>query len=211
MAPKVDVPYLWIRPLCLVSLDLAYGLLYIIMDRICIPVIILHLSIAEKKNHSIATTTKLRNLKLLIAKTHLMHLFYFMNWLTYKFWTRTGGWEFDYSNGAGTSSPSSRSRNKRRNLWVGRLVSSWWHLFPSRNSVLIYIYIYVCILYTYICIYIYIYIYMRIYTYTGSAIQYWWSCTPSQSIGPVWWSARFLCWMALVFYGFTICVLLYDK
>ena len=34
MAPKVDVPYLWIWPLCLVSLDLAYGLLYSIMDRI---------------------------------------------------------------------------------------------------------------------------------------------------------------------------------
>ena len=41
---------------------------------------------------------------------------------------------------------NSRSRNKRRNLWVGRCVSSWWPLFPSRNSVLIYIYMYVCIL-----------------------------------------------------------------
>ena len=34
-----------------------------------------------------------------------------------------------------------RSRNKRRNLWVRRCVSSWWHWFPSRSSVLIYIYI----------------------------------------------------------------------
>ena len=35
-----------------------------------------------------------------------------------------------------------RSRNKRRNLWVGRCVSSWWPWFPSRSSVLIYMYIY---------------------------------------------------------------------
>ena len=38
-----------------------------------------------------------------------------------------------------------RSRNKRRNLWVGRCVSSWWPWFPSRNSVLIYMYIYMCV------------------------------------------------------------------
>ena len=36
-----------------------------------------------------------------------------------------------------------RSRNRCRNLWVGWCVSSWWPLFPSRSSVLIYI----CILY----------------------------------------------------------------
>ena len=36
-----------------------------------------------------------------------------------------------------------RSRNKRRNLWVGRCVSSWWPWFPSRSSVLIYMYIYI--------------------------------------------------------------------
>ena len=34
-----------------------------------------------------------------------------------------------------------RSRNRRRNLWVGWCVSSWWALFPSRSFVLIYIYI----------------------------------------------------------------------
>ena len=38
-----------------------------------------------------------------------------------------------------------RSRNKRRNLWVGRCVSSWWPWFPSRSTVLIYIYIYIYI------------------------------------------------------------------
>ena len=30
---------------------------------------------------------------------------------------------------------NSRPKNKRRNLWVGRCVSSWWHLLPFRNSV----------------------------------------------------------------------------
>ena len=51
----------------------------------------------------------------------------------------------------------------------------------------------------------------RIYTYTGSVVQYWWRYTPSQSIGLVFGSARFLCWMPLVFFGFTNCVLLYDN
>ena len=49
MSPKIDAPYLWIRPLCLVPLHLAYGLLKIIMDRLYIPAIILHLSIVAKK------------------------------------------------------------------------------------------------------------------------------------------------------------------
>ena len=33
-----------------------------------------------------------------------------------------------------------RSKNRRRNLWIWWCVSSWWPLFPSRSSVLIYIY-----------------------------------------------------------------------
>ena len=40
------------------------------------------------------------------AKTPLLHILYYMNWLTHVFWNRTGGWEFDRSHGAGTSSPS---------------------------------------------------------------------------------------------------------
>ena len=58
------------------------------------------------KKHSIATITQLRSLELLTAKTPLLHMLYYMNWLTHDFWTRTGGWEFDRSHGAGTSSPS---------------------------------------------------------------------------------------------------------
>ena len=44
-----------------------------------------------------------------------------------------------------------RSRNRRRNLWFGWCVSSWWPLFPSRNSVLIYIYMYMHFLYEFCC------------------------------------------------------------
>ena len=53
------------------------------------------------EKHSIAT--QLRSLELLTAKTPLLHMLYYMNWLTHDFWTRTGGWEFDRSHGAGTS------------------------------------------------------------------------------------------------------------
>ena len=55
-----------------------------------------------------------------------------------------------------------RLRNKRRNLWVGWCVSSWWPWFPSRSSVLIYIFLCICMPYMSSVIgriYIYIYIY----------------------------------------------------
>ena len=66
-----------------------------------------HLRIfVAKKPHCIATITQLRSLELLATKTPLLHMLYHMNWLTYDFWTRTGGWEFDRSHGAGTSPPS---------------------------------------------------------------------------------------------------------
>ena len=59
-----------------------------------------------KKKHYIATITQLRSLELLTAKTPLLHMLYYMNWLTHDFGTRTGGWEFDRSHGTGTSSAS---------------------------------------------------------------------------------------------------------
>ena len=92
-----------------------------------------------------------------------------------------------------------RSRNKRQNLWVGRCVSSWWPWFPSRSSVLIYMYIYMYIPYTSSVI-------GRIYN--GSFIQYWWSCTPSCSIGEC---AVLGLNAILCFLWFTNCVLLFDK
>ena len=60
MSPTIDAPYLWIRPLGSVPLNLAYGLLWIVMDCLYIPVIILHLSIVAIK-HSNATITQLRS------------------------------------------------------------------------------------------------------------------------------------------------------
>ena len=73
-------------------------------------------------------------------------MLYYMDWLTHDFWTRTGGWEFDRPHGAGTSSPSQweqvREQAPKPVGWVGWCVSSWWPLFSSRSSVLIYIYIY---------------------------------------------------------------------
>ena len=94
-----------------------------------------------------------------------------------------------------------RSRNKRRNLWVGRCVSSWWPWFPSRSSVLIYVYMYICMYIPYTSSVI-----GRIYN--GSVIQYWRSCTPSRSIGECavpGLNATFC------FLWFTKCVLLFDK
>ena len=97
-----------------------------------------------------------------------------------------------------------RSRNKRRNLWVGRCVSSWWPWFPSRSSELI---IYICMCIPYISsvtgrIYLYI--------YNGSAIQYWRSCTQSRSIGLYFWGVRGSWAEGFCFLWFTNCVLLFD-
>ena len=76
-----------------------------------------------------------------------------------------------------------RSRNRRRNPWVGWCVSSWRPLFPSGSSALIYLSLYICILNEF-CYRTYI------YTYNRSVIQYWWSCTPSHSIGLYFWGVR---------------------
>ena len=100
-----------------------------------------------------------------------------------------------------------RSRNKRRNLWVGRCVSSWWPWFPSRSSVLIYGYIYIYI-YIYICMYIPYTSSVIGRIYNGSVIQYWRSCTPSRSIGEC---AVPELNATFCFLWFTNCVLLFDK
>ena len=46
------------------------------------------------QKYSIATTAQLRSLKWSILKTPLLLMWYWMDWLRYGFWTRTGGWEF---------------------------------------------------------------------------------------------------------------------
>ena len=135
------------------------------MDRLYIPVIALHLSIVAKKTHSIATITQLRSLELLI-KTPLLHMLYYINWLTYDFWTRTGGWQLDRSHGAGTSSPShSQQVEEQAPKHVG-----WAMCFLLMTLVPV----------QKLCIYIYICMHScyRTYIYNGSVIQYWRSCTP---------------------------------
>ena len=98
------------------------------------------------KKHSIATITKLRNLELLI-KTPLLHILYYINGLTHDFWTRTGGWEFDRSHGAGTSSPSHWQQvEEQAPKPVGwTMCFLLMTLVPVRKlCVNIYVYIYVC-------------------------------------------------------------------
>ena len=105
------------------------------------------LSIVAKKNHSIATITQLRSLELLTAKTPLLYILYYMNWMTHDSWTGTGGWEFDRSHGAGTSSPSHWQQvEKQAPKPVG-----WMMGFLLKTSVqklcvniYIYVYIYIC-------------------------------------------------------------------
>ena len=88
------------------------------------------------KKHSIATITQLRSLELLTGKTPLLHMFYYMNWLTHDFWTRTGGWEFDRSHGA--------SRN-----WPKPVGWMMCFLLMTFVPVLLYIYIYIYMLVTF--------------------------------------------------------------
>ena len=153
------------------------------MDRLYIPVIILHLSIVAKK-HSLATITQLRSLELLTAKTPLLHMLYYTNWLTHDFWTRTGGWEFDRTHDAGTSSPSRWQQvEEHAPKPVGWMMCfSLMTFVPVQKlRVNIYRYIYAFSMSSVIG---------RIHTCNRSVIQYWWSCTPSHSIGLYFWGVR---------------------
>ena len=145
------------------------------MDHLLIPVITLHLSIVAKK-HSIATITKLRSLELLI-KTPLLHILYYISGLTHDFWTRTGGWEFDHSHGAGTSSPSHWQQvEEQAPKPVGWMMCFLLMTLVPVQKLCVNIYLYICVHIPYTssvigCI------------YNGSVIQYWRSCTPSCSTG----------------------------
>ena len=162
------------------------------------------------KKHSIATITKLRSLELLI-KTPLLHILYYINGLTHDLWTRTGGWEFDRSHGAGTSSPSHWQQVEEQAPkplgWT--MCFLLMTLVPVQKlcvNIHIYIYIYMCVC---VCIPYTSSVIDRIDN--GSVIQYWRSCTPSRSIGLFLGSARFLGWMPLfVFFGlpFVSCSLI---
>ena len=165
-------------------------------------IITLHLLIVAK-NHSIATITKLRSLELLI-KAPLLHILYYINGLTHDFWTRTGGWEFERSHGAGTSSPSHWQQvEEQAPKPVGwTMCFLLMTLVPVQKlCVNIYMYIYICMYIPYTS-----FVIGRIYN--GSVIQYWRSCTPSRSIGE--------CAVpgldaTFCFLWFANCVLLFDK
>ena len=131
-----------------------------------------------KKKHSIAMITQLRSLELLI-KTPLMHMLYYMNWLTYDFWTRTGGWEFDHSHGAGTSSPSHWQQVKEQAPKpVGWTMCFLLMTLVPVQQLCVNINMYMHSFYEF-CYRTYIYI------YNVSVIQYWQSCTP-------WWAHHVL-------------------
>ena len=99
----------------------------------------------KKNKHFIATITQLRGLELLIAKT--LYCICYIIWID---WHMMFGLEQEVGSLIAPMALAhplhpivNRSRNRSRNLWVGWCVSSWWLLFPSRSSVLIYIYIYI--------------------------------------------------------------------
>ena len=129
-----------------------------------------------------------------------------MNWLTYELWIEQEGRRLITP--MALAHPlhriNSRSRNKHRNLWAARCVSSWWPLFPSK-TVLIYDYLYVCILYTssgyraYICI-------------QRGCRSILVKLHPIMVCRTVFENVRFLCWMPIVvFFSFTSCVFIYDN
>ena len=154
-----------------------------------------------KKKHSTATITKLRSLELPI-KTPLLHILYYTNGLTHDFWTRTGGWEFDRSHGAGTSSPSHWQQVKEQAPKpVGWTMCFLLMTLVPVQKLCVNIYVYICMYIPYTS-----FVIRRIYN--GIAIQYWRSCTPSRSIGEcaVPGLNAILC-----FLWFTNCVLLFDK
>ena len=122
------------------------------MDRLYIPVIRLHLSIAAKK-HSVATIPQLRSLELLTEKnssTAYVILHELIDTWFLDSNRRVGAWSLPWrwhilsiplTTGRGTGAET---------CGFGWCVSSWWPLFRSRSSVLIYIYIYI-----YICALLY--------------------------------------------------------
>ena len=99
-----------------------------------------------KKKPFFATITQLRRLELLTAK-----LLYCICYTIRIDWNMIFGLEQEVGSLIAPMALAhpphpidNRSRNRRRNLWVGWCVYSWWPLFPSRSCVNIYIYIYIC-------------------------------------------------------------------
>ena len=130
----------------------------------------------------------------------------YMNWLTHGFWTWTRGWEFDSSHGVGTSSPSHWQQVEEQGPKpVGWMMCFLLMTFVPVQKLCVDIYIYICILYMSSVIG------RTTYTYNRSVIEYWWSCTPSHSIGLYFWECAVPGLNAtFCFLWFTNCVLLSD-
>ena len=146
----------------------------------------LHLKYVVAKKHSIATITQLRSLELL-RKTRLLHILYHIYGFTHDFWTRTGGWEFDRSHGAGTSPPSHWQQvEEQAPKPVGWTMCFLLMTLVPVQKLCVYIYMCVCV-----CVRsLYEFCYRSNIVYNGSVIQYWRSCTPSRSIGLYFWGVR---------------------
>ena len=119
------------------------------MDRLCIRVIILHLSIVAKNFYcNDHTTTKFRIIDSKNSSTAYVILYELIDiWFLDR---RVGVWSLPWRWRHILSIPLTKGwGTAAENLWVGWYVASWWHLFPSRSSVLIYIYmdIYIYMLY----------------------------------------------------------------
>ena len=73
-------------------------------------------------------------------------MLYYMNWLTHDFWTRTGGFEFDRSHGAGTSSPSHWQQvEEQAPKPVGGMMSFLLMTFVPVQKLCVNIYIYIIV------------------------------------------------------------------
>ena len=173
MSPKIDAPYLWIGPWDLVPLNLAYRLLWIIMDRLYIPVIILHLSIVAKKKKKNNILLQRSNKNSSTAYVILYELIDTWFWDSNR---RVGVWLLPWrwhilsiplTTGRGTGAETCRLDD----------------VFPPDD---------LCSRPEALCLYIYMhFVYelcyrtynRRIYTYNRSVIQYWWSWALSHSIG----------------------------
>ena len=165
MLPKRGVSYLCIWPLCLVSIKPASRISYIITDRLCILVTILPLSTVAK------VVLQITSLKLLIPQVYCI-----CNnaWIAYVMAFGIEQQDGSLINPLALVHPlhaiRNRSKNKHRNLWAGRCVSSWWLWIWSVNSVYYHIHI---VYYRYI-LSNWNKLFWETYTYQGSEWQ--WRC-----------------------------------
>ena len=138
MSPKIDAPYLWTWLLDLATLNLAYGLLWIIMDRLYIPVIILHISIVAK-NSFYCNDHTINEFGIFDSKNSSTAYVILYELIDTWFLDSNRSLIAPMALAYPLHPINNRSRTRRRNLWVGWCVSFRWPLFPSRSSVLIYI------------------------------------------------------------------------